>query len=135
MKPTKPIAKFDHLNKSETKGKSAFSHMFKNEEMGAISRLGKRFSDRAAIGKRSAQIVGIAYYENEGQDNELLGFQANYMIAGTLKKGGVNCLEKKKMPAPKKFSLESGDHYKTLEVVTGGKYNNIIGMALVSYKG
>jgi hypothetical protein len=39
------------------------------------------------------------------------------------------------MPTPKNFRLESGDHYKTVEIVTGGLYGNIIGMVLVSYKG
>lgn len=39
------------------------------------------------------------------------------------------------MPSPKTFRLESGDHYKTVEIVTGGNYGNIIGMVLVSYKG
>ena len=60
----KPVAKFDHLNKSENKGKAAFTHMFKHEELGIMTRQGKRFSDRAAVGKKPAQIVGISYYEN-----------------------------------------------------------------------
>jgi hypothetical protein len=58
----KPVPRFDHLNKSNEKGKGAFTHLYKNDEIGQISRLGKRFSDRAAVGKKSAHIVGISFY-------------------------------------------------------------------------
>lgn len=56
----KPTSKFDHLKKgSVEKSKHSFTHIFDNDEVGGITKMGKRFTDRPAIGKKAAYIVGI----------------------------------------------------------------------------
>lgn len=64
-----------------------------------------------------------------------MGFQASYSVDGHLKKGGMSMVDKKKMPPSKKFRLESGDHFKSVEVVVGGVHNTVIGLSLVSHNG
>ena len=59
------VGRYGNVNKSLTAIKSPFNHLYKHEEIGKVSRSGRRFTDRPKIGKNPAKIVAIDFYESK----------------------------------------------------------------------
>jgi hypothetical protein len=50
------------------KPKVTMAHAFRFIEVGEATKAGKRFIDRTAIGKRSAKIVGVTFYQKKEEE-------------------------------------------------------------------
>jgi hypothetical protein len=48
--------------KKISKPKLGMAHLFRFTEIGEATKIGKRFIDRSAIGKKSAKIIAISFY-------------------------------------------------------------------------
>ena len=59
------VGRFGDVNKSLASLKSPFNQLYKSDELGKVSKNGRRFSDRIKLGKNPAKIVSVELYENK----------------------------------------------------------------------
>ena len=59
--------------------KPAFPHLFKFEEVGSLSKNGRRFSDRVTVSKNVSKIIGVDFY-TDNETGFLIGLQATYLV-------------------------------------------------------
>lgn len=109
------VGRYGKVNKSLSSIKPAFNHLYKHEEIGKVSKNGRRFSDRPKIGKNPAKIISIDFYESKEGTCNFVGFQASYETKASIKKGPLNMIVELKNTVKKQITLiEPNDYIKNI---------------------
>lgn len=95
--------------------KSSFTHIYKHEEIGGVSKGGKKFTDRIKIGKSPSKIVGVDFYTAKNNTANVVGLQATYEIKSTIKKLPLNLVfDIKKTTKVHATLIDSTDYFKAI---------------------
>ena len=115
--------------------KPAFPHTFKFEEVGSLSKNGRRFSDRGFAGKNCSKIVQVDFYTDIVTGN-LIGLQATYLINEVLKKGNLNMIviKKKTSKVTAEVSDKEFDYYRSIECFSDSR-DIMVGISMTSNNG
>lgn len=131
---TQSVGRYGDVNRSLSAIKSAFNPMLKTLEFGKVSKNGKKFTDRAKLGKAYGKIIAIDLYENKTGSSNIVGIQATYDIKGVIKKSSPNSFVDLEDALKKTVTLfDSEDYFKEVELICNEK-GLIIGVSFMSLK-
>ena len=143
MKPQRALSVEDGLFSKKNKSnlipikppKPAFPHSFKFEEVGSLSKGGRRFSDRGTIGKFPSKIVAIDFY-TEITTKKLIGLQVTYVVKDAVKKSNLNMIADKKKTTKISAAVtdKDYDYYRSIDCYSDEKAI-IVGLCITSNNG